>query len=110
METSLDSLYLPEIIIPTFEMPIAEHQSKTLITIYDGACGYEDEMLLKDITFQMKSGERIALKGNNDSGKTTLVKAILKDGSVNLSGEWKMAEKAIWIPWNFQLVPWRDFK
>ncbi len=94
LEASLDSLYLPEIIIPTFEMPIADHCSQSLISIFDGACGYDD-MLLKDINFQMKSGERIALKGTNGSGKTTLVKAILKDGSVNLSGEWQMAKKAI---------------
>lgn len=38
--------------------------------------GYEDKLVLKDIDFEWKSGENIALIGRNGSGKSTLIKLI----------------------------------
>ncbi len=39
---------------------------------------YEDRLVLKDISFRMAAGERVALIGRNGTGKTTLLKLILQ--------------------------------
>ncbi len=56
------------------------HKGKVLITAMAINYGYEETFLWKQaLTFQIQSGERIALKGLNGSGKTTLIKMILGD-------------------------------
>ncbi|MDE7247586.1 MAG: ABC transporter ATP-binding protein/permease, partial [Lachnospiraceae bacterium] len=39
---------------------------------------FPDKMILKDITFSIKTGQKVALVGYNGSGKTTLVKLLLR--------------------------------
>ncbi len=51
---------------------------------------FGDEVLFKDVTFSIDKKDRIALIGNNGTGKTTLIKMILKeleidDGSINIA-------------------------
>ena len=53
---------------------------------------YEKNTVLDDISFQLESGERIAVIGPNGAGKSTLFKAItgiipLSSGSVNVLGQ-----------------------
>jgi len=53
------------------------HHGKTLVTAREINYGYTDQMLWeKALSFQIKSGERITIKGDNGSGKTTLIKLI----------------------------------
>ena len=56
----------------------ALHKGKVLITARDVNFGYDDHLLWKEgLSFQVRHGERIAIKGLNGSGKTTLIKMIL---------------------------------
>lgn len=40
--------------------------------------GYTEKLVLKDINFYIKKGEKIAIVGHNGAGKTTLVKLLLR--------------------------------
>lgn len=47
-----------------------------MITVEDLSCGYRKEIVLKDISFEVKTGEFVGLIGPNGSGKTTFIRAI----------------------------------
>ncbi|NDW08822.1 ribosomal protection-like ABC-F family protein [Dysgonomonas sp. 520] len=53
------------------------HSGKILVTAKDINFGYSSEMLWDSpLSFQIKSGDRIAIKGGNGKGKTTLLNII----------------------------------
>jgi ATPase subunit of ABC transporter with duplicated ATPase domains len=81
------------------------HKGKILITARDANFGYEDRLLWKEgLNFQIKSGERIAIKGLNGSGKTTLIKMILGE-LAPLSGNLDRAEiKTVYIDQDYSLI------
>lgn len=58
-----------------------------MIAIQAGICGYE-KPILEDISLSVGSQERIAIVGDNGSGTTPLLKAILNDSTVIKSGYW----------------------
>ena len=52
--------------------------------------GYtEDELIIKDLSFKVKKGEKIAIVGETGAGKTTIVKLLMRFYDVN-SGEIKI--------------------
>jgi len=56
------------------------HTGKILIDAKDINFGFNDDLLWKaPVTFQVKSGDRIVIKGKNGSGKTSLLKLITGD-------------------------------
>ncbi|HAT1595128.1 TPA: ATP-binding cassette domain-containing protein [Legionella pneumophila] len=83
----LSSLNLTEVIQPKFKLKGLEHH-KPLIRIQDASIAYESGVILKDIYFHLSGCERVALHGNNASGKSTFVKAILGDSQIKRTGEW----------------------
>lgn len=87
----LSNLRLPEIIIPKFSLSSAIVGDRTIVSISDGSVGYtETEPLLQKINLSIRSRDRIAIQGDNASGKSTLIKAIMDDVSVIKSGNWVM--------------------
>lgn len=83
----LQDLRLPEIIVPKFSISAEGIGIKTILAAKEGAIGYE-EWVVTNINFSLLSQERLALIGDNGSGKTTILRGILGDPLVKKSGEW----------------------
>ena len=82
----LSELRLPEIIKPKFSL-LAENNNKTVLSIVDGSIGYE-KPIINDIHLIITGNERVAIVGDNGSGKSSLIKAILNAPNITKSGEW----------------------
>ena len=86
-----------ERIFEFLEIKVEENPSDKQITeIKEGisfenvSFGYsEDEMVIKDLSFKVKKGEKIAIVGETGAGKTTIVKLLMRFYDVN-SGEIKI--------------------
>jgi ATPase subunit of ABC transporter with duplicated ATPase domains len=81
------------------------HKGKILFTATNLNFSYSRKLLWKrNLDFQLKSGERIALKGRNGSGKTTLIKLILgniepKEGTV-----YRANHQSVFIDQDYTLI------
>jgi len=85
----LAELKLPGVIVPKFTLPSGDAGKRTLVTITEGAVGYQPgRPILENISLAVAPAGRVAITGDNGSGKTTLVRAILGDEIVIRSGEW----------------------
>lgn len=81
------------------------HNGKVLITATDTNFAYDTQQLWKENkTFQIVSGERIALKGKNGSGKTTLIKLILGDIEPQTGTISRAEHKAVYIDQDYSLL------
>ena len=91
--TQLAKLSIPEVIVPTFHLS-AKTGRNTVLSINQGAVGYgHDQWIIHDIYLFIPAGHRIALLGDNGSGKSTFFKAILGDSNIVQSGEWLLPKK-----------------
>jgi ATPase subunit of ABC transporter with duplicated ATPase domains len=85
--------------------PSALHKGKILISAKDLNFRYNGQLLWKQsLSFQITSGERMALKGVNGSGKTTLIRMLLGElqpftGTIENAGV-----KAIYIDQDYSLI------
>ncbi|MBQ4463361.1 MAG: metal ABC transporter ATP-binding protein [Eubacterium sp.] len=48
-----------------------------LITIQDLALGYDSDIIIEDLNFEVNTGDYLCIVGENGSGKTTLMKTLL---------------------------------
>ncbi len=48
-----------------------------LITIQDLALGYDSDIIVEDLNFEVNTGDYLCIVGENGSGKTTLMKTLL---------------------------------
>lgn len=55
----------------------SESYGRLLIDVKNLSLGYGDEPLFKGITFQVREGETVELRGRNGAGKSTLIKTLL---------------------------------
>ncbi len=74
-------------------IPENERENMTLRFTADGMCGNEvlkarnlscsfgERTLYNNVSFEMRRGDRVIMLGRNGCGKTTLLKALLKDGA-----------------------------
>jgi len=67
-------------------MPL-KHHKETLVNLREYSLKYNDAEgeVLRNITFDIKQGERIALHGSNGCGKSTLIKMLLQKAGVTSS-------------------------
>lgn len=85
----LSNLRLPEIIVPKFSLNSADIRDRIIVSISEGSIGYAGQKpLLQKINLSIGSRDRVSIQGNNASGKSTLIKAILNNDSVIKSGDW----------------------
>ncbi len=65
---------------------------KPVLKIDNLSLGYQEKLILKDISFVINKGEFISIIGPNGSGKTTLIKAISsnitpRQGNIHIGGK-----------------------
>ena len=70
---------IPQVEEPEGEVP-AETEPKTVLSVTDYQVEF-DEHLLGNVSFELKAGEKVAIVGSNGTGKTTLVRDILKNSN-----------------------------
>lgn len=66
---------LPKITLPEVEV-VEEEKVVLKVTDYDVAF---DETILENVSFELKTGEKVAIVGANGTGKTTLLRDIFKN-------------------------------
>jgi ATPase subunit of ABC transporter with duplicated ATPase domains len=85
----LAQLHEHEIIEPKFSITAADLGTKQCVSVSNGSCGYQ-QPILHGITVTIGSRERVAVLGDNGSGKSTFLKALLHDPSITIAGDWHM--------------------
>ncbi len=94
ISNELSGLYIPEEIVPTFSLTAADIPQRTLVTISEGSVGYRDsEPLFTALFLSIGSHDRIALSGDNGSGKSTFIKALLGDLQIVTAGHWNVIKR-----------------
>lgn len=83
----LSELRLPEIITPKFHIAHKELGGGNVVSISNGKVGY-DSWIVEDINIQLSTSDRLAILGDNGSGKSTIVRAIMNDPAVKKAGIW----------------------
>nr|WP_312577307.1 ABC-F type ribosomal protection protein [Sedimentibacter sp.] len=69
-----------------------KYPKSTLINVDNLAVYYDDRIIFEDINFTVNQGDRIALRGKNGCGKSSLIKLIMGEsisftGNVNIGNE-----------------------
>lgn len=81
------------------------HQGKVLLTAKDVNFNYGGQFLWKQaLNFQITSGERIAIKGANGSGKTSLIKLILGELEPQSGSMARTKIQSIYIDQDYSLI------
>jgi len=81
------------------------HKGKVLVTARNVNFGYSGNPLWQSpLSFQITSGERIAIKGQNGSGKTTLIKIMLGNLQPTTGIIDRVTVKAIYIDQDYSLI------
>ena len=69
---------------------ILHGEGMSLVRISRVTKRYDERLVLRDVSFRLRKGERVGLLGRNGAGKTTLLRLILgledpEDGSVDVT-------------------------
>ncbi|MFB6343513.1 ribosomal protection-like ABC-F family protein [Saccharicrinis sp. FJH62] len=83
----------------------ALHQGKIMFTATNINFSYSTEPLWSEnLNFQIRSGERHALKGLNGSGKTTLIKLILGELEPQTGTIYRANARSVYIDQDFSMI------
>ncbi|HEX7494925.1 MAG TPA: ATP-binding cassette domain-containing protein, partial [Bacteroidales bacterium] len=72
--------------------PLKNQYSEQVIEISNLRKGFGTQEVLKNVSFQLHNGENLAILGKSGSGKSVLIKCIVRlfesdDGTINVLGE-----------------------
>ena len=86
IEEKEDLLVDLETVVDLKIMPL-KHHKEVLVNVRDFSVTYpgNDSPAFEKMTFQIKRGQRVCLKGANGCGKSTMIKAILQKTDMNAS-------------------------
>lgn len=84
----IDELRVKESPKVKFSITSGDIRKKNPVNIIDGSCGYKENILIKNISFSVYSNEKVLIAGNNASGKSTLIKAIMDLPEIIRQGNW----------------------
>lgn len=81
------------------------HKGKVLITASEINFGYgEQDLWNQPLSFEIRSGDRMALKGGNGSGKTTLIKMMLGELQPTAGHIYRAYTKAVYIDQDYSMI------
>jgi ATPase subunit of ABC transporter with duplicated ATPase domains len=81
------------------------HSGKILVAAESINFGYGSRFLWKQpLSFRIKSGERIVLRGANGSGKTSLIKIILGELQPKSGTVYRAANRAVYVDQDYSLI------
>jgi ATPase subunit of ABC transporter with duplicated ATPase domains len=81
------------------------HKGKLLFSATQINFSFDKEPIWKeDLSFELRSGERISLRGANGSGKTTLIKIILGKLEPQKGNVKRQLDKALYIDQDYSLI------
>lgn len=81
------------------------HSGKILISVEEINFKYHEEDLWKEnLNLEIRSGDRISIKGSNGSGKTTLIKLLLEDLKPSVGTILKSDFQTIYIDQEYSLI------
>ncbi|MCF6765300.1 ATP-binding cassette domain-containing protein [Thiotrichales bacterium 19S3-7] len=79
----------PKAIAIKFSITSDKISQHTILSVHNADIGYATEKpVLKAINLSLKANERIHIAGDNTSGKSTLLKAIISDKQIIKTGDW----------------------
>lgn len=89
LNDQISNLYLNEIITPKFSLNSNDIGEHNLISISEASISYKDKSpILHNINLSINSKDRIAIIGNNATGKSSLIKAIMNNDEIIKWGSW----------------------
>jgi ATPase subunit of ABC transporter with duplicated ATPase domains len=89
LNDQISNLHLSEIITPKFSLSSKDIGEYNLISISEGSIAYNNKNhILHNIHLSINSKDRIAITGDNASGKSTLIKAIMNEVDIVKLGQW----------------------
>lgn len=91
--------------IEALQIDPLEHHVDTLIEVDDYTIYYNDNPIFKPISFTLNQGECLILQGNNGSGKSSIIKAILGEKLQTIGQLWKANNLIIsYVPQQFDFL------
>ena len=87
ISAELSSLHSPPAINAKFHLPNAVQSSANILSIRDGIIGYESP-LISNINLDITGSDRVLISGDNGTGKTAFLKAVMAHRELRIVGEW----------------------